>query len=220
MTRESVSDLYAAPASVILNPSSTYASGGTDLGRLLDITIAQWSGDFDLLDKMPTGSLWTDARFMGTNMVLRCTFAQRSDNVMSTIFGALLSSSGNVEGRGTQLIGHRVTKDDMLNAILIRPDDSAQDHLFFPKALVTEIGPALFGRRTRHLSAMTITFAALYDDTSGTVDSFFQAVLLLPHGHDAPPGMGSQSSDPFRPETHSRYSRRNAEPPVSLTPCS
>lgn len=158
-------NIFVSPARLILTPTN-YSGGGTNLGEILDAEVAGVSLDYQLLQKQSANSQWFAARRLGANMVLTVTVAERSTSVVGFLFNSL-ATNGTAKSVNSTKPGKLLVSSEYAK-LLVLPNDSAHPALYFPKALVTEVGAFIWSPSAgRHMDACKITVAAMFDSTLG-----------------------------------------------------
>lgn len=157
--------IFVSPADLMLNPTN-YTNTGTNLGEILDAEVAGVSLDYQFLTKQTSGSLWAEARRLGANMVLTVTLAERSSAVVGLLLNSL-ATSGTAKSVNATKPGKLLTSSEY-KKLLVRPQNTAHPALYFPRALVTEVGALIWSPGAgRHMDACKVTIAAMYDATLG-----------------------------------------------------
>ncbi|MCP4549243.1 MAG: hypothetical protein GY835_22550 [bacterium] len=149
-------DIYPAPAAVKVD--------GTDLGKKLSVTLASISDDFELLTKMDTGRFWTQARFLGSNLVLNVNLAEATAAVAAKIWPGRYAG-GVMNSRSSTLLGRTVPT--WLQSWSLVPTTTGHPALTLPAGLVLSVGPYAWDEQAKHQEACTVTVAALYDEATG-----------------------------------------------------
>lgn len=155
-------DIWPVPCSAVI-PTDSYTTGGTLLGEKLQVVPVSYEEELEFITKMPSGKFWTDARWLGCNLVLQITLAERSSAVLGKIHPGRVPGSYVLSRNGLKP-GKRVTD---FGKFLLRPTDSSKPFLYLPRSRVVSIGPATWGKRVKHLEACELLIAAFYDSALG-----------------------------------------------------
>jgi len=160
-----LTDIFPVQADVVI-PTSSYTSGGTNLGTLLSAQAVEFQKTADLVKKQTRGQVWQDVRPTGVNASFEFVLAERSAAVMDLIFGSDAVSGTDVRAFRNVKIGH-LMKDADYDKILLRPTSVARSepYLYFPRAAVLSVETVMWDEAARHLEAAKLIVVATDDGT-------------------------------------------------------
>lgn len=167
------SDIYPAPARLVIPAAAGdgYTTGGTDLGEKLSVYVTSMAREIEAVTHQDTGTFWRDARILGGSSVISVILGENSADVIALLHDVMVDGTGNVRGHNAVKLGHLLADADYTRLVL-RPDTATHDFVYFPRALVTEVGPFIYHEKEFHRMATEVVIAAFYDTTDG--DIFFK----------------------------------------------
>jgi hypothetical protein len=146
---------------------SSYASGGTALGELVQTAVVGLAFVDRLYTRQDTAANWRYARRMGANALLSVILVERTAAVIDLLFPQMVVNSQTISpaAQSDWKPGH-ILPDAAFTELLWRPNDAAADYMLMEKALVVEIGPVMFGGNVMQLEATEIVVAGFVDPDS------------------------------------------------------
>ena len=158
---------YVSDARLILNPD-TYTAPGTnetDLGLIGSSHIAGFRKDVSLLSNSQRGTIVTEAKVLGINLLYSIILLNRSTEVMELMFENDIA--GDVFKHFSAYKPGKLVTGNETSKLLIRPTVATKPHLYIPRAIVIEVGPIHWDRQIMHQEAALLQISALYDSTTG-----------------------------------------------------
>lgn len=154
--------------------SGGYTSGGVNMGKALTFHAVQFNTSMEVFFKPHSrnGATPAEARILGDAATYEIILGDVSEDWLNMIFQKRVKAASpemfDMSGGDNYELGHLISATETYSFVL-RPDsDPTKPYLWFPRALITSIGPVAWGNQINHSSPTSITILPLHDEDLDT----------------------------------------------------
>lgn len=167
---------YPIEAKLIDMSADPTVYDGVEVGEIISTRAIGFKRDVETYDKQTSGTIFDDAAILGFNAILELVVTGVSASAMKLMFsklnnpnaGATLEEIFSFGVPADYVWGHKVKKAGLTTPLILKADDFAdRPSVYFPKALVIEMGPWQFEREGQLHDATVLTIVALMDADTG-----------------------------------------------------
>lgn len=167
-----------------VSDSGSYTTGGQSMGKCLTFHAVQFNTSMEVFWKPHSrnGATPAEVRILGDAATYEIILGDVNEDWLNMIFQRRVKAASpevfDMSGGDNYKFGHLADANETYSLVL-RPDsDPTKPYLWFPRAIVTSIGPVVWANQLNHSSPTSITILPLHDedlDTAvfyGNVDQF------------------------------------------------
>lgn len=147
-------------------------SGGTDLGKVSDLLLAELERDIQVYTGLEYGSTPKYASIDGSGVIFEFGLSEYSAAVITLISQRIqpATSTINYHGAlaGSYVLGRTLGSSELLKLLIADEDNpTTRPMLLIPKAVIVKVGNLSFSMAERHTDPATIQIIGLHDSTLG-----------------------------------------------------
>lgn len=158
-----VDDIFRAPADLVI-PTSSYTTGGTELGERLAMIPVGITKHVELLTKQVTGPYAVETRTLGLSATLKFVLAEKTSTLIGLLFDGFATGE-NVKGLNSAKLGNLNVEGDYTK-LLVRPKNSDHPYFYMPRALVVDFRALVWDDHVKHMEAAEVTVVPTLDSAS------------------------------------------------------